>query len=170
MNGQLESNGFPVLPVYWSSYCNILLTTTSIKFIIKAIWALTLHWQSTLILFSRRTRVRNPGSPNPGHYIKIGVSVCGIVVDRLRSAIVSHSSPRRFVLAGHPSDAAPQHLPGLLGVRKITRDRGGDPVCNRRRLYSAGHRREEQCTAPDALSAGLSCDTAAVLLCVRPAR
>jgi hypothetical protein len=56
--------------------------------------------------------------PSLGHYVKIGVSVCGVFVgDCLCPAIVSLSSPCWFILAGHLSDTAPQHLPDLLGVR-----------------------------------------------------
>jgi len=44
--------------------------------------------------------------------------VWGLVVDRLRRTITTVSSRREFVLAGHPSDTAQQHLPGLLGARR----------------------------------------------------
>jgi len=45
------------------------------------------------------------------------------------------------------------------------RDQGANPVRSRRRLYSTGHHREEQCTTPNVLPAGISCAAAAVLLC-----
>ena len=44
--------------------------------------------------------------------------VWGLVVDHLRRTIATVSSYREFVLAGHPSDTAQQHLLGLLGARR----------------------------------------------------
>jgi hypothetical protein len=46
-----------------------------------------------------------PGSPGRGSYIKIGVSVCG-VLSSIVSSNTSSPLPREFVLAGHPSGTA----------------------------------------------------------------
>jgi len=58
--------------------------------------------------------------------------------------------PASSFLAGHLNDTSLQHLPGLLGVRLIKRDRGADPVRSRWRLYRACRRWEKQRAAPKA--------------------
>jgi len=82
---------------------------------------------------------------------------------------ISTSSRREFVLAGHQSDTALQRLPGIVRSPQITRDRGADPVRSRRKLYSAGRRRESS-AQPRRPASWVNCTPAAVLLCVRSVR
>jgi hypothetical protein len=117
---------------------------------------------------------RDQDPPYQGHYIRIGVSVCGvwrrrpspsIVINRL----INHHPPSSFV-AGHLNDTSFQHLPGLLGVCLTKTNRGADPVRSRRRLYRACRRWKEQRAAPNVQPAGLGCAPAAAVLYIRSVR
>ena len=77
-----------------------------------------------------------------------GVASSAISVNSQQQINLLH--PASSFLAGHLNDTSLQHLPGLLGVRLIKRDRGADPVRSRWRLYRACRRWEKQRAAPNA--------------------
>jgi hypothetical protein len=117
---------------------------------------------------------QDPSPPGQGRYIKIwcqcvwGVASSSISVKIPQQSNLHH--PASSFLAGHLNDTSLLHLPGLLGVRLIKRDRGAYPVRRKRRLYRACRRWEKQRAAPNAQPAGLRCAPATIPLCVRSVR
>jgi len=108
--------------------------------------------QVTARLSSRKVSVaggkQGPRHPGQGHCIEIwcqcvwGVASSAISVNSRQRMNVHH--PASSFPAGHLNDTSLQHLPGLLGVRLIQRDRRADPVRSRWRLYRACRRWEKQ--------------------------